>query len=738
MTVIIPRLPHSNELPGCTLVAGATEFPLTGVTVKGHVDGQGVVWVVTQTFTNPLTEPAEAIYKFPLPYNGAVNGMKMKIDDRVVEAVIKERNEARTEYKEAKALGHTAALVEQERAEIFTTHVGNIHPGESVSVVIAIHCSVAVDGGEATLRFPMMVKERYNPSDLDAHNTNTTRVAGPIAVDTDVTITFAEPVSDLVCDTVPGANIAGQTVIITDSAAMKTDIVLRWDAASEVCTAKWTPDNTDSDEGTVEVTIRTEGEAMTVTKKRAISILLDRSGSMEGHFLDWARRIIESIIATTGSDDLLHVLTFDDMIETLEATAHGFTPADRATCNAVLQELQTVDARGGTELVPALDAVGAALGTLQSDEHERVVVILTDGAYGDEAEAMRYRRAQLAGARVITVAIGANANGFLDALAADGTCIFVEADHGVATAALKVVSRIATPAHRHARLVADGLCEQAPHIAPDIYPHLVVRLTGRMKRPTAGATVEVVCDSGTVAVVPIVASRDSSITTRWASLRIKALDADLMSERDTAKTTELEKAITALSIEYSVLSKYTAWLAVDHSRTTDSVVVQTLVQPDYASLEPMAGMRSFHTHRQLLVSQGSLWSSRVTPMSIPRLDLGADMDSTDDVDLDPFGTSIVPSAGQLNLGSISGQRYVVVAIQMLLEEATITSEAFNGVRDQVLMALSLMTKSRKEQRVAKAIRKLLTKCESALAKGKESRARKHLQAIVELCGKATV
>lgn len=738
MTVVIPQLSHNNELPGCTLVAGATEFPLTGVTVKGHVDGQGVVWIVTQTFTNPLTEPAEAIYKFPLPYNGAVNGMKMKLGNRVVEAVIKERGEARTEYKEAKALGHTAALVEQERAEIFTTHVGNIHPGESVSVAIAIHCSAAVDGDEATLRFPMMVKERYNPSDLDAHSTTTTRVAGPIAVDTDVTITFAEPVSNLVCDTVPGANIAGQTVTITDSAAMKTDIVLRWDAASEVCTAKWTPDNTDRDEGTVEVTIRTEGKAMTVTKKRAISILLDRSGSMQGHFLDWARRIIESIIAMTGSDDLLHVLTFDDMIETLEATAHGFTPADRATCNAVLQELQTVDARGGTELVPALDAVGAALGTLQSDEHERVVVILTDGAYGDEAEAMRYRREQLAGARVITVAIGANANGFLDALAADGTCIFVEADHGVATAALKVVSRIATPAHRHARLVADGLCEQAPHIAPDIYPQLVVRLTGRMKRPTAGATVEVVCDSGTVAVVPIVTSRDSSITTRWASLRIKALDADLMSERDTAKTTELEKAITTLSIEYSVLSKYTAWLAVDHSRTTDSVVVQTLVQPDYESLEPMAGMRSFHTHRQLLVSQGSLRSRRVTPMSIPRLYLGADMDSTDDVDLDPFGTSIVPSAGQLNPGSMSGQRYVVVAIQMLLEEATITSEAFNGVRDQVLIALSLMTKSRKEQRVAKAIRKLLTKCESALAKGNESRARKHLQAIVELCGKATV
>jgi len=739
MTAVIPQLPHNIELPGCTLVAGATEFPLTGVSVKGHVDGQGVVWVVTQTFSNPLTEPAEAVYKFPLPFNGAVNGMKMKIAERVIEAVIKERSAAQLEYKEATALGHTAALVEQERAEIFTTHVGNIHPGESVSVEIAIHCSVAVDGDEATLRFPMMVKERYNPSNLDAHSTTTTRVAGPIAVDTDVTITFAEQVSNLVCDTVPSANIAGQTVTITDSAAMKTDIVLRWDAASELCTAKWTPDSSDSDEGTVEVTIRTEGAAMTVAKKRAISILLDRSGSMTGFHLDWARRIVESIIATVGSNDLLHVLTFNSVIEALEATAHGFTSADRATCNAVLRELQTVSAQGGTELVPALDAVGAALGTLQNDEHERVVVILTDGAYGDEAEAMRYRREQLAGARVITVAIGENANGFLDALAADGTCIFVEADHGVATAAQKVVSRISTPAHRHARLVADGLCDQAPRLAPDIYPQLVIRLTGRMKRPTAGATIEVVCDSGTVAVVPIVTSRDSSITTRWASLHIKALDADVMRERDTAKTAELEKTITALSIEYSVLSKYTAWLAVDRSRTTDSVVVRTLVQPDYSSSEPMAGMTLRSMHRPLHRSRGSVWNSQLAPLprSLPMSYTWVDLDSTDDVDLDPFGTSFVPSAGRLNLGSMWGQRDVVLAIQMLLEEATLTSEEFNEVRDQVLIALSRMTTTHKARRVAKAILKRLTQCESALAKGRESRAREHLHAIVGLFEKAS-
>jgi len=237
-----------------------------------------------------------------------------------------------------------------------------------------------------------------------------------------------------------------------------------------------------------------------------------------------------------------------------------------------------------------------------------------------------------------------------------------------------------------------------------------------MKRPTADATIEVVCDSGTVAVVPIVASRDTSITTRWASLRIKALDADLMSERDTAKTTELEKAITALSIEYSVLSKYTAWLAVDRSRTTDSVVVRTLVQPDYSLREPITRMLFCYNSTPLSESWGSLWNSRLAPMSrsLPLFDSSVDMDSADDV----------------GMGSIWVQTDVVLAIQMLLEQAAITSEEFNEVRDQVLIALSQMTGT--AEKVAKAILKRLKQCESALAKGRESRAREHLLAIVGL------
>lgn len=572
----------SLELPGCSLTAGKVAFPLTAVRVAGRVEGAGVVWVVEQTFSNPLQVPAEAVYLFPLPYDGAVNGMSMRIGERTVTAEIRERAAAEAQYREAITLGHTAGLVTRERAEIFTTHVGNIHPGEAVSVTITVHGQVEVDADVATLRLPTMIKERYHPHGLpDAAQLSAPRVGDPIPVDTNVTVTFAEPVGGLVCETFPDAAIEGPRVTIRSEAALRSDVVLRWDAAREFCSARWTPDSPAGDEGTLEVTIRTTGRPTQPRRPGAVSVLLDRSGSMEGPHLEWARRIVETILAALDQEDLVHVLAFDSCVEPLAACEHGFVPADRPARAALLREVQGLAARGGTELTEAIEVAGAALRTLDTVEHERIVVLISDGAYGDEATAMHYRRHALAGARVITVAIGENANGFLSSLAADGTCLFVEAGHQVAGAAQAVLSRIRTPALRHARIVAAGLTEQAPLLAPDIYPDLVVRLAGRLPRPADGAMAEVVCDEGSVMTAPITRSEDASITTRWAGGRLQALDAELMSAKGRGRVAALEKQIVALSLRYAVLSKYTAWLAVDRTRTTDTVIVRSLAQPDY-------------------------------------------------------------------------------------------------------------------------------------------------------------
>ncbi|MFM8825535.1 MAG: VWA domain-containing protein, partial [Actinomycetota bacterium] len=281
---------------------------------------------------------------------------------------------------------------------------------------------------------------------------------------------------------------------------------------------------------------------------------------------------------------LVHVLTFDSVIEALGPTEHGFERATPRLKTALKRALKSVAARGGTDLEGGITAAGAALDTIDdrndADEYERVVLLITDGAYGDEATAARQRDIELGGARVIVVGIGQDMNGYLETLAANGMFAYVPAEHRTGDVSRTVCGRISQPAHRNARLVAPGLEDQAPHLTPDIYPGSTVTLWARMARPAAGSTVAVVTDSGDLADIPVRTCGDGSATSRWAKEHINSVDYDVMTGR-TDEASGRER-IVRVSIRHRVLSKYTAWLAVDTSRTTDTVIPKRIVQPTYS------------------------------------------------------------------------------------------------------------------------------------------------------------
>jgi len=574
----------TQDITGSSVRAGDIELPLGRVDINGRVDGTGVVWTVTQEFVNSLEEAMEAVYTFPLPVGGAVNQVVMHIGDRVIVAEMKERGQAKVEYEEALAKGQTAMLMEQDAAEIFRTTVGNIHPGETITIKTVVHDTVKRDGNEAQVRFPTLIRPRYTPDGTpNADALNPPRHHGDVHVGSLVEITFAEPVTELECDTVEDAELSPVSARITDF-SLDRDIVLRWEVAEESMDAKWTPDADNPGIGTVEVVIRTNSCPTTgMRKRRALSILLDRSGSMGDTDMKSGIRVAVDTIDALDKDDLVHVLTFDSVVEALDACGHGFVNASGTVKAALKRELNRIESRGGTELDRAITASGAALGLLDdsegSDGIERVVLLITDGAYGDEATAARQREIELRGARVIVVGIGQTMNGYLETLAANGWFANVSSEHRVGEVAKQVCERINTPAHRNASLAMVGLSDQAPHLAPDIYPGAVVTLWGRAPEPAPGASVTVNTDSGPIASIPVRVCDDASATSRWAKARINAVDYDVMTGR--IAETEGREAIISLSVTHRVLSKYTAWIAVDTSRTTDSIIPTRVVQPSY-------------------------------------------------------------------------------------------------------------------------------------------------------------
>ena len=591
---------YPTSMNNLQLLVGDTALPISDVSMQGSVDGTGVVWVVGVNFNNTLAAPADGVFNIPLPHGGAVSGMTMHIGDRVIVADIKERQQARIEYQEAKERGLSAALFEQQRAEMFTISVGNIQPSTSIRVEVTVHDSVAIDGTEASLRFPTMIKERFVPDvpDADVFDSPQVSTSGTTAV---VQIDFAHDVEDLVCDTSANVRI-GKSSLTSDAFALTGDLALRWSIPMKLASAKWVPDTSDSSMGTLEVSIRIPKTSNAPHRKKAIQIMVDRSGSMTHHYLEWARHVAAQVIAQLDSDDIIHVATFDSIIEALEATQFGFAPATRETKKKLNAELATVTARGGTQLTEALQAMGAVFGTLDdvdnSEHYERIAVLITDGAYGQEATAAFHRENELKGTRVIAVAIGENANGYLETLAANGVCVFIQSENTLHESTSKVLSRVAAPALRGVYVKCDGLTDVSPQFRPDVYPEVVKTMAGRMPRPTSDTTVAVMSADGFIMEMPVSVSDDSSATTRWAGNFIKSLDYQMMSQVDNEATAAaLEKQIVDLSTTHKVLSKYTAWLAIDKESDAVQPILQTTTIPRANTLSgSMAPRLSFSSH----------------------------------------------------------------------------------------------------------------------------------------------
>ena len=145
---------------------GYADATRLGVDVDLTVSGPTIRARVTQIFRNPTQDWVEATYVYPLPAGGAVDTLKMVVGDRVIVGDIKERQQARAIYEQARASGRKAALTEQERPNIFTNSVANIGPGETVLVQIEYQEPVHQSGNEFSLRVPMVVAPRYNPAPI--------------------------------------------------------------------------------------------------------------------------------------------------------------------------------------------------------------------------------------------------------------------------------------------------------------------------------------------------------------------------------------------------------------------------------------------------------------------------------------------------------------------------------------------------------------------------------------------
>ena len=542
-----------------------------------------------QEFRNEGTQWTEGIYVFPLPDGAAVDRMRLHIGDRFVEGEIREKEQAKKAYEEARQAGRKTSLVQQQRANLFTTRVANVAPGELVVVEIEYLETLRYEGGRFELRFPMTLTPRYvsgtalpdragNGWAPDTDRVPDASTITPPQVTSSnshrlsltATINAGMPLEIIASRYHPitvAENGGRYEVSLTDSETpMDHDFELVWRAVPAATPrAMVFRETIDGVPYHLLMVVPPDQQHVPpVRMPRETIFVIDTSGSMHGVSMQQAKRAVRLAIEALQPGDLFNVIAFDS--NTIALYAHSM-PADAGNVGRALGFVESLAADGGTEMGPALEL---ALGTRARETHLRQVVFITDGSVGYEDEMFSLIETRLGSARLFTVGIGSAPNSWFMRKAAEagrGSYTFISALHEVQERMDSLFRKLENPqvTDIEVQWPSGTLVDTYPAIVPDLYlgepvairargqggyrPGDVVRISGNSA--TGGWTTEVAL-AGT--------GDNPGVAALWARARI----GDLMDQErrggdaDTLRTDILETALT-----HHLVSKYTSLIAVD-------------------------------------------------------------------------------------------------------------------------------------------------------------------------------
>lgn len=632
MTRTIPVLDDVVETTSSEGGFGALEtskgrLPLIAVDVRALISGLSAQTTVSQTFRNSTDVFLEATYIFPLPDRASVTSFELFVAGRRVTGLLKERGEARADYDQAIRKGHRAAIAEEERSGVFSIRVGNLPPHETVQVRLTLVGPLPVSDGEATFRFPLVVAPRYTPgiplngesvglgttSDTD-HVPDASRVTPPLLLPG-----FPNPVRltlEVKLDPRASAESSSDSVAAHWLAGLRSSLHATVIEAHDLLTVRLHPGerlNRDFilsfpvsgqelrtslrfqrvSETTPHVFALTivppRMPAATKPTPRDVVFILDRSGSMEGWKMVAARRAIARMVDSLLDHDRFTVLAFDNSIDWPPEGKCLMAATNRLRWRT-LEWLGKVDARGGTEMEPALIAA-MRLWDADSSDRDRAIVFVTDGQVTGEDRLLKtIKKYGQSLPRIYCVGVDRAVNAaFLKRLSdlGKGHCELVESEDRLDHALANINRLIGKPVLTDLRVIAPegGVTDFAPANLPDVYVDRPVTIYGRVNSDRRALrllvsahhpdgsdwSLELIGGVADKISEPNQTSVDGANTllAEWGRARVRDLEDRYVCTHDSEKTV-LAQQIVAASLESHTLSRFTAYVAVDDSEIVNA------------------------------------------------------------------------------------------------------------------------------------------------------------------------
>lgn len=567
---------------------------------------------LTQHFSNTSDTWLEGVYAFPLAETAAVNYMEMHIGERVIVGEIKEKNIARKIYEQAKSEGKKAALVEQQRPNLFTQKVANIPPGESIAVKLHYLQRVDYDQGTFSLRLPTTLTPRYMPGASlgnDAEQVKEVVQINPLGW---ALPTTEVPDADLISPFMTTSANAGNTIAITvelnaglplaDIQAlyhdvriaknkqthsinlqngrekMDRDFVLHWRPAnSRVAQAAAFKETIDNEDYLLVMLVPPQ-QALHEQHNylpRDMIFVIDTSGSMQGTSIVQARESLALALARLRPEDKFNVIEFNS---THTSLFHQLQSADAHNIQQAINWVSRLQANGGTEMHSALQT---ALTQMEQSARLQQIVFITDGAVGNEAALFELIHQYLGASRLFTVGIGSAPNSYFMRKAAEfgrGSFTHIGSTTEVKTRMEALFSKLESAVVSHINVQWPVAVESYPQKIPDLYAGEPILLAA--KTPAAQGKLQLdgftASEAWSRSLDLDIPQNSTGVASVWARAKVDMLE-DQRFRGMLAE--EVREAVLEVALQHKLLTAYTSFVAVEQvvSRVAEEKLAQSLI-----------------------------------------------------------------------------------------------------------------------------------------------------------------
>ena len=571
--ILLPRIQIADHIESA--------LPLELTTVSAQVTGPAASVLVRQRFGNPLKEPAELEYLFPLPEDAAITGFVILVGERRIVGDLQEREAAQEAYEAARGEGKRAGMLEQRRPNLFAVRLANVLPGETVHAEARYQQRLKFEDGAYEFVYPMGLTPKYDSPEHPGEGEGTHapiahgEKIGPVEISIAVDAGAAVEAPDSPSHPLEITRLDERRFQVKLGGAHipDRDFVLRYAiAGAQPQGAGWIAQHgkeTHFMATLIPPRMEEEGDPL----PREFVFVLDRSGSMSGEPIAQARNALRACLRALGPQDTFRILLFDNELEWFQSEPSTMKQEQVDRADSYLDRVQ---GRGGTEIIRALEA---ALKLPADPKRPRFVVFLTDGAVSAETRAVEQIRKQIGGARLFTFGIGSSVNRALlnrMAVIGRGRAQFLQLDEDIEGAIIRFQDSVSFP------LITDLALDWQDAKAFDVYParlpdlyygqplEVVGRIAdGRGKKAAPELTLR-----GKRAGQPVEvrlrlaeAPGDDPIVARtWAKARVDDL-LDQM-EMEPGRADKIRAEIIGLAMEHNLVTTYTAFVGIDHEAVT--------------------------------------------------------------------------------------------------------------------------------------------------------------------------